>query len=87
MMSCRRAAELISADLDGLIVFHQRAGLGLHTLVCTSCRRLKVQLGAVDDVVGRYFATAQPVVLANMLPDAAKEQLKAVIDQHLNDIP
>ncbi len=50
---CCEASRLQSEELDRSLPFFQRAGLGLHLLVCSWCRRYGKQLrfmkGAVHD--------------------------------------
>ena len=83
-MTCRRAAELISRELDTDLLLHQRAGLGFHTLLCGACRRFRRQLGAVDEAVGEFFVTADAGTPDATLPPASKEHLKALIIDHLD---
>jgi hypothetical protein len=83
-MTCRRAAELISEDLDTNLPPHQRAGLGFHTLLCGACRRYRRQLGAVEEAVAEFFASAGSGNPAATLPPSSKEHLKAVIGGHLD---
>ena len=82
-MTCRRAAELISEELDAGLPLHRRAGLGFHALVCGACRRYRRQVGAVEEAVAEFFATAKSAPAAAPLPPAAKEHLKAVINERL----
>ena len=84
MITCRRAAELISAELDADLPLHPRGGLGFHTVVCTACRRYQVQIGAVDEAVAELFASTKPIHTTQTLPIASKDQLKSVIKEHLD---
>jgi predicted anti-sigma-YlaC factor YlaD len=43
-MTCRDAAPLISHAMDHKLGRHDRAAVGLHLAVCTSCRRYRDQL-------------------------------------------
>ena len=83
-MTCRHAAELISRELDTELSIHQRARLGLHSLVCGTCRRFRWQLAAVHESVERYFATTDAELRGIVLPSDSKELLKAAILFHLN---
>jgi hypothetical protein len=83
-MTCRRAAELISWELDTDLPLHLRAGLGFHTLVCRACRRFRRQLGAVDEAVGEFLADPRAGDRA-ALPDETKDHLRAVIATHLEE--
>jgi hypothetical protein len=83
-MTCRRAAVLISWELDTDLPLHRRAGLGFHTLLCGACRRFRRQLGAVDEAVGEFVADPRAGNPA-ALPDETKDHLRAVIAAHLED--
>ena len=83
-MTCRRAAELISWELDTSLPLHQRAGLGFHTLVCGACRRFRRQLGVVDEAAAEFLASPGSGDRA-ALPDETKDHLRAVIVAHLED--
>ena len=80
-MTCRRAAELISRELDASLPLPRRAGLGFHTLLCGACRRFRHQLGAIDGAVAD--ALARPP--AAVLPQTSKDHLRAVIATHLDE--
>ena len=84
MITCRRAAELISWDLDASLPFHQRAGLGFHTLLCGACRRFRSQLEVVDEAVDEFLATPEIGDRA-VMPSETKDNLRAVILTHLNE--
>ena len=83
-MTCRRAAELISWELDTELPLHQRAGLGFHTLLCGACRRFRRQLGVVDKAVAEFFAAPGSGHRA-ALPSETKDHLRAVIVAHLEE--
>ena len=85
MITCRRAAELISWALDTDLSLHRRAGLGFHTFVCGACRRFRRQLGAVDEAAAEFLASSGAGNRTAALPDATKEQLRAVIVAHLEE--
>ena len=84
MITCRRAAELISRELDADLPLHQRVVLRFHKMVCGACRRFWRQLGAVDEAVEEFFTKAVSGDPDAVLPAASKEHLKAVIDDHLD---
>ena len=85
MMTCRRAAELISQELDTALPVHQRARLGFHVLVCGACRRFRRQLGTMDEAVGEFVAGARAGDRAATLPRETKDRLRAVILTHLDE--
>lgn len=82
MISCRRATELISAELDAELSLPQRIRLGFHSIVCTSCRRYRQQQQAMENVVEEFFAGNHSDVL---LPSASKIRLKAEIHRLVNE--
>ncbi len=84
MITCRRAAVLISEELDYDLSLHLRAGLAFHVLVCMSCRRYRRQLGVMDEAVEEYFASARAVNPGETMPPSSKEQLKAIIVYQLD---
>lgn len=45
MLSCKQAAELLSAALDRELRFGERLALGLHLALCRGCRNYRRQLG------------------------------------------
>ena len=81
-MTCRRAAELISGELDAPLLLHRRVGLAFHTLACAKCRRYRRQAGSVEEAVGAYFARSAAGQAAS-LPGPAKERLKEVVHDGL----
>jgi len=81
VITCRRAAELISWELDTDLPLHRRAGLGFHTLVCAACRRYRRQLGPIDEAVADAVARLRG---AN-LPDETKDHLRAMVATYLEE--
>ena len=45
-MNCRSAQRLLSADRDGALATHERAGLDEHVAACAECRQFRVTLEA-----------------------------------------
>jgi hypothetical protein len=81
-MTCRRAAELISTELDRSLSLPARAGLLLHTLVCGACRCFRQQLGTIDAAGADFLTTAGPTVA---LPDDTKDHLRLLIANRLEE--
>lgn len=79
MITCRRAAEWTSRELDERLSAGRRFALGFHRLVCVQCRRFRDQLAAVDAVAGELLADG--VVGSVGLPDAAKERIAQVLKE------
>jgi len=78
MITCRRAAELISKELDTELPLPQRVGLEIHSLVCSRCRRYRRQLSTVENAAREFLA----VPTSNRdaaLSAASKEKLKAAL--------
>jgi predicted anti-sigma-YlaC factor YlaD len=73
--SCRQAARLQSAALDGPLTPAQKVGLRIHLCLCKWCRRYGSQIRFL-----RAAAQAQPENLVEptpqALPDAARERIK-----------
>ena len=78
MITCRRATELISKELDTELPLAQRVGLEIHSLVCSGCRRYRRQLSAVDNAV-RELLAAPASDRDAALSAASKESLKAAL--------
>jgi predicted anti-sigma-YlaC factor YlaD len=81
VISCKRAAELTSRELDTPLPLGTRAVLGFHRLVCAACRRFRGQLAEVDRAVAVYVTTG--VAESVHLPDDVRER----IVQALRDDP
>lgn len=82
-MTCRLAAEVISLELDTELPIHLWVVLGIHTLVCGSCRRYRHQLAALDAATAEFLARPE-IGTATVLPDETKNHLRAVIAAQLN---
>ena len=72
MITCRRAAELMSAELDAALPFAARVGLGFHALPCGGCRR---QLAAIEELAGEVVPRAGSARVTATLPAASRERL------------
>lgn len=83
-MTCHRAAELISWELDTDLPLHQQTGLVFHTLLCGSCRRFRQQLGVVDEAAAEFLATPGTSD-RTALPSETKDHLRAMIVARLED--
>lgn len=82
MMSCRRAAELTSKELDTELRAGERVALGFHRLMCRACRRFQAQLAEIDRAVARTLAgpAGGPSV---GLPEAARERIDAALETEM----
>ena len=83
MITCRRATELISRELDAHLPLSQRVRLGFHKLLCGACRRFRRQLGAVDEAVGAFLEdSAGPLAT---LSATTRNLLRAMIAARLEE--
>ena len=86
MISCRRAAELASKELDTELRPRERVALGVHRLVCGACRRFRTQLAEIDRAVTQTLAQTLAGPGGNpsvALPDAARARLDAALGSEL----
>jgi hypothetical protein len=84
VITCRRAAELISGEQDDALPLLRRAALGFHTLLCRDCRRYRRQLGAVEKAAAEVLAGSRTGNRDAALSPEAKEHLKAAINSRLD---
>ena len=77
MISCKRAAEWTSRELDGELSAAPRAVLGVHRLLCGNCRRFRIQLVEVDRAVGEFVTAGLPDAVH--LPDDARERIRQAL--------
>ncbi|MCU0702548.1 MAG: hypothetical protein MUF18_00980 [Fimbriiglobus sp.] len=74
MITCQRAAEWTSRELDDPLPAGRRVALGLHRLLCGDCRRFRTQLAEIDQAVGEAVAHAEAT--AEPLSDDARERIR-----------
>ncbi|HJZ56020.1 MAG TPA: hypothetical protein VKE74_13720 [Gemmataceae bacterium] len=81
-MTCRQAAEVISRSVDTSPSVAERAGLGVHSLLCGPCRRFRRQLlrlhVACGQAVGEDVATVEGELSAE-----ARARILAALDRFL----
>ena len=82
MMSCRRAAELTSKELDTELRPGERVALGFHRLVCGACRRFRAQLAEIDRAVARTL-TGPAGDASVALPAAARARIDAALETEM----
>jgi hypothetical protein len=79
MISCKRAAELISLSQEAPLRWRQRLALALHLCVCGMCRRFRRQMGLLERA-GRSAPGTGPGASADVaLPAEAKERIKRAL--------
>lgn len=83
MITCRRAAELLSRELDVDLPLHQRMLLRVHVFVCGACRRFRRQIAEIDRVATVLLKDSRP--RGPGMPAAAKVRLNQMVDERLNE--
>jgi hypothetical protein len=77
---CREASRLQSEELDQALPFFKRAGLALHLLVCSWCRRYGKQLQFIKGAVHDH-ADAVHQVEPQSLSNEARERMKRYLQE------
>ncbi len=67
MMSCRRASERISQELDDELSWHQAAVLHVHRWMCGNCRRFSAQLHILHEAMNDH-APLPPDATTALIP-------------------
>jgi hypothetical protein len=78
VISCRRAAEWTSRELDDGLSGGRRFALGVHRLLCGPCRRFRDQLSEIDRAVGEAITAGE--VAAEPLSDDARERMRQALE-------
>jgi hypothetical protein len=76
MISCERAAELISLSLEAPLGWRRRLALWSHLCVCAMCRRFRLQAWLLQQA-GRVADDRAPADVT--LTEAARERIKAAL--------
>lgn len=83
MISCKRAAELTSRELDDRLPAGQSFALGFHRLLCVNCRRFRGQLAEVDRAAGEAVsAGACPEDVR--LPEVARGRIRHALVEEVD---
>ncbi len=77
MITCRRAAEWTSREVDAPLSAGRRFALGLHRFLCPKCRRFATQLAEVDLAVGETIRAAE--LGSTPLTDEARERMRRAL--------
>jgi hypothetical protein len=77
MITCQKAVELTSRELDAPLPFGSRSMLGVHRWLCSACRRFRKQLIEVDEAVRDYLDAGVPTNVA--LPDDARQRIQQAL--------
>ena len=86
MLSCRELSTHHASDyLDGRLPLRKRLAIGIHLVVCSTCRRFLQQLGLVKSVLRKKpdapFVGADSEALATRLKVAFQQQQKNSSDR------
>ncbi len=77
MITCRKAAEWTSREVDEPLPAGRRFALGLHRFLCPQCRRFATQLAEVDRAVGDTIREAE--LASDPLTDEARERMRRAL--------
>jgi hypothetical protein len=83
MISCKRAAELISLSQDAPLTRRQRVALAFHRFLCSLCRQFTRQMRLIQRA-GRAAGAADPPA-GEGLSDVARERIKQALERELRD--
>jgi hypothetical protein len=81
MISCKRAAEWTSRELDEPLPPFRRFAVGLHRLLCPACRRFRDQLRAVNLALNRHLASTIPESDERLTEDARRRIRQALLEE------
>ncbi len=56
MLTCHEATQLMSAEQDRELRVGERAGLGMHLVVCRGCRQYRKQMDFLRTACRRFVA-------------------------------
>jgi hypothetical protein len=82
MISCKRAAELISLSREAPLGWRRRLALAFHLSFCAMCRRFCRQTELLDRAARAAGSDSPPAAAsaeAASLPEAARERIKAAL--------
>lgn len=82
-LRCEEATRLISQGLDAGLRPRARLALRLHLLLCTWCRRYRVQVLAVRAALRRQADDPRSLPEEDGLPPAARRRIGAALGGHL----
>jgi len=86
MLSCKEATRLASEALDRPLPLRSRLGLRMHLLMCSGCRAVSRQLGALQQLLRLRLANGQdshaaPSVSDPLARDRVREAVHKALDQ------
>ncbi len=74
MITCRKAAELSSRELDAGLSLAARLAVGVHCVVCGKCRTFRGQVAEVNRVLSEYVTDKVPP--GDGLPADARDRIR-----------
>jgi len=77
---CREMSRLTSRSMDVPLGLIQRFGMGLHWLLCTTCRRYRRQLMWLSQVAGLSVNPPVEVARIRLAPEARERLLRRLRD-------
>lgn len=77
MITCQRAAEWTSRELDAALGGGRGLALGVHRLLCGKCRRFRTQVAEIDRAVREFVSAGLPTDVH--LPDDARERIRQAL--------
>ena len=87
MVSCKRAAELVSLSLETKLSFWQRLALTVHLWGCRWCRRFRRQLWLVERACSAWAQSDRTTETAAgaALTGEARERIRRALRQALSE--
>jgi len=76
---CRDISALISQSMDQRLAFRKRMAVRLHLAYCRACRRFRERSLVVRQMLRE---AADGSTLANSLPAAARDRIRAALHNH-----
>lgn len=74
--NCREAEQLQSRKLDEKLSLVRRAGLWMHCVICSCCRRFGIQLKFLSDLCKEVPEHCDDLAEAHPMPEDAKERVR-----------
>lgn len=71
MITCDKALELLSAQLDGVLTIEEQKELSMHLSACPECRAVQKELSAIDEALPEL--TQEP---PRLLHDGVMQQIR-----------
>jgi predicted anti-sigma-YlaC factor YlaD len=75
MINCKEATFLMAKKEEGKIAFLERVRLGIHTSMCSICRKFEKQTSRIKKESKHIHAEEE-------LPALSKEKMKKIFEEH-----